>query len=529
MSTRMLVALLLAINLVNGCRSQDAVAKNATHQSTTVNDILQQQVLNNLAVFANNKDALPSLAVVGEGTAEVTDSAGASPTLTISTSGLPSGSLAANRTRSVVAEWKLEPCVTAGRLARVRCAFQFAFFHPDISVSRPEPNVNHTVIVSATPQYNDAIREMVAIGVLPTPLDGSGNPLTPRPAGGWAFIGPTEAVSAFAASQYASALRVALDSAFPVGWFGVGRKSDIPKSVCYVGHAADTYVWVTPKGMDAFSRFTISVLALASLDPPPIHQFVPVTIANKPLSLPSPSDAPQMSQAPAPLANKPTTLPRRVVAGQLPQTHLPTSIAPVSTPSLTKVEENVDREHRGPPQLASGDLKRDILTSAFVVGGSRWSDLAMQLAITSAIVLATTGLAWSCCRCAGHTAPRWRMPLAAIAFLVLLIGSVFTIMQAKSFESRGLLVIGAGAPLLATAFQIAQLVAPLLNPTSGMVRHRSPSKYPVACSMRFRLASTSRKSAVLLMDFLTLLKSPLWRWPSPNRHRRIGSIRTSIR
>jgi hypothetical protein len=116
MSTRMLVVLLLAINLANGCRSQDAVAKNATHQTTTVNDIVQQQVLDNLAVFATHEDALPSLAVVGEGTAEVTDTAGASPTLTISTSGLPSGSLAENRSRSSVAGWKLEPNEQSGEV-----------------------------------------------------------------------------------------------------------------------------------------------------------------------------------------------------------------------------------------------------------------------------------------------------------------------------------------------------------------------------------------------------------------------------
>ena len=267
MATRMPVAVLLAIILFNGCHSRDFIARNTIQQTTTVNDIVQQQVLDNLAVFAKNKDALPSLAVVREGNAEVTDTTGVCPTLTISTAGLPSGSLGANRSRAVIAGWKLEPCVTAGRLARLRCAFQFAFSHPEIVVSRPEPNVTHTVIVSATPQYNKAIEDMVAIGVLPTPLDASGNPFAPRPAGGWAFIGPTEAVSSSLASQYANALQAAIDSAFPSQWFKVGHKSDVPKSASYIGHAGDTYVWVRPTGMDAFSRFTISVLALSVAGP----------------------------------------------------------------------------------------------------------------------------------------------------------------------------------------------------------------------------------------------------------------------
>ena len=130
MATRMPVAVLLAIIVVNGCHSRDFIARNVTQQTTTVNDILQQQMLDNLAIFAKNKDALPSLTVVGEGSAEVTDTTGVCPTLTISTAGLPSGSLGANRSQAVIAGWKLEPCVTAGRLARLRCAFQFAFSPP---------------------------------------------------------------------------------------------------------------------------------------------------------------------------------------------------------------------------------------------------------------------------------------------------------------------------------------------------------------------------------------------------------------
>jgi hypothetical protein len=60
MAMRMPAAVLLTIILVNGCHSRDFIARNATQQTTTVNDILQQQMLDNLAIFAKNKDALPS-------------------------------------------------------------------------------------------------------------------------------------------------------------------------------------------------------------------------------------------------------------------------------------------------------------------------------------------------------------------------------------------------------------------------------------------------------------------------------------
>ena len=48
----------------------------------------------------------------------------------------------------------------------------------------------------------------------------------------------------------------------PVGWFCVGRKSDVPKDACFVGHYCETYVWVPPQGVDDLSRFTLIILAI---------------------------------------------------------------------------------------------------------------------------------------------------------------------------------------------------------------------------------------------------------------------------
>jgi hypothetical protein len=47
MATRMPVAVLLGILLFAGCHSRDFIARNATQQTATVNDMLQQQVLDN--------------------------------------------------------------------------------------------------------------------------------------------------------------------------------------------------------------------------------------------------------------------------------------------------------------------------------------------------------------------------------------------------------------------------------------------------------------------------------------------------
>lgn len=53
--------------------------------------------------------------------------------------------------------------------------------------------------------------------------------------------------------------------AFQPGWYGVGRKHDVPKHACQVGHCGKTYVWVMPENLEALSRFTLAVLDIATL------------------------------------------------------------------------------------------------------------------------------------------------------------------------------------------------------------------------------------------------------------------------
>jgi hypothetical protein len=63
------------------------------------------------------------------------------------------------------------------------------------------------------------------------------------------------------------------------GWYGEGKKHDVPKGVCFVGHHGDKYVWVTPEGMAGLNRFTLAILdfyninnpsTTSSVQPPPV-------------------------------------------------------------------------------------------------------------------------------------------------------------------------------------------------------------------------------------------------------------------
>jgi hypothetical protein len=53
----------------------------------------------------------------------------------------------------------------------------------------------------------------------------------------------------------------------PTGWYFVGRKHDVPKDALYVAHHGDVYVWVNSQGLEGLTRFTMTVIDLATGKP----------------------------------------------------------------------------------------------------------------------------------------------------------------------------------------------------------------------------------------------------------------------
>ena len=109
-------------------------------------------------------------------------------------------------TRSVTENWSTAPVTDSDNIRRLRCAFQ--------------------VIVGATPSECDQCEDR---------LKGF-------------FVGGTESYECM----------------LPMGWYCVGGKNDVPANACHVGRYCDTYVWVLPEGLDGLSRFTITVLDIAT-------------------------------------------------------------------------------------------------------------------------------------------------------------------------------------------------------------------------------------------------------------------------
>jgi hypothetical protein len=217
-----------------GCTASQ-LRRSTIHQQTTLADLQCQQVVDNLARFAANPASLPYFSYAASGSTQVVDTGavGANP--------IPMRhgvfeAIGLGGSRTVTEQWGMAPVNNPDKLAAMRAAYQI-------------------VLCGARDSASD--EEQRLIGVL-------GDRYLQNP-----------------------------DACLPRGWFKVGKKSQMPWSgVCYTSHCGDVHVWVTADGIDGLSRFTMTILDIATLAPPLAS---PVVVPSRsapssPEQLPSPSD-----------------------------------------------------------------------------------------------------------------------------------------------------------------------------------------------------------------------------------------------
>ena len=217
-ATRSFVALaMLLAPWLSGCKTHRALRQHTVATNLTVTDIYYQQVLNNVACFASNPASMPSFSVVTAGTVNVQDQQGVSlnPTYSPTLSNLQQGGGAlpilslffgVSVTRAVTENWSTAPVTDSDNIRRMRCAFQ-------------------VIVGAGTTECDDCQERLKGF-----------------------FVGGTES----------------LECMLPLDWYCVGAKEDVPKDACYVGQYCDTYAWVMPEGVDGLSRFTMTVLDIAT-------------------------------------------------------------------------------------------------------------------------------------------------------------------------------------------------------------------------------------------------------------------------
>src|SRR5262249_22822022 len=213
---------LAVLFVTSGCQTHLALRDNTVRTTGTLTDLNYQQVLDNVAMFVANPSSMPSVSIINAGTVTVGDqktfnaSATYSPTLTFAQQGggaLPILTLLFNPSgqRNVTENWSLVPVTDVDNLRRIRCAFQM----------------------------------LVLDGGQTTDCESCSDLLERF------YLGETDR----------------MDCVLPRGWFHAGRKKDVPKDACYVGRYCDTYVWVLPEGVEGLTRFTMTVIDLATGKP----------------------------------------------------------------------------------------------------------------------------------------------------------------------------------------------------------------------------------------------------------------------
>jgi hypothetical protein len=216
------LSLLVVLPLLAGCQTHVNLRNNSVKATGTLADLNYQQVLNNVAQFTANPSAMPSFAVFNAGTVTVTDqktanvNATGAPTLGNAQqagSGLPILSILLNpsASRTLTENWSMAPVTDIDNLRRIRCAMQL----------------------------------LVLQGREATDCEQCGKQIERF------YIGEQDR----------------MECLIPMGWYGVGRKHDVPKDAHYVAHYDDVYAWVTPQGLEGLTRFTMTVIDLATGKP----------------------------------------------------------------------------------------------------------------------------------------------------------------------------------------------------------------------------------------------------------------------
>jgi hypothetical protein len=214
--------LLVLLPLLAGCQTHVNLRNNSVRTTETLADLNYQQVLNNIAQFTANPAAMPSVAVFNAGTVTVADqktlnfNGTAAPTITSAQqagSGLPILSLLLNPSvsRTLTENWSMAPVTDIDNLRRIRCALQLLVLGGRQT--------------SDCADCNDLLRRF--------------------------YIGEMDR----------------MECLIPQGWYCTGGKADVPRDAAYSAHYGDVYVWVMPQGLEGLTRFTMTVIDLATGKP----------------------------------------------------------------------------------------------------------------------------------------------------------------------------------------------------------------------------------------------------------------------
>lgn len=258
----------LAIGAVSGCTT-GRLRQRTINQGSTLPDLQYQQVLGNLALFATNPAALPWHVNLKEGTAQVTDGIAGGAALDLGPPVTWFPQLLGSRT--AVAQWGMSPVTDTIELRLLRIAYRRALGidempSADLLEELADELKEQIATNSDLRNESEAFYDIEGRSIeSPSQLDRR-IITTNDPDFYIADDSDQRELSPLVRNVRRKIAAIERElAAIQPGWFRIGRRHDVPKDACYVGHSGDSYVWVPASGLEAFTQFTFTVLRISHL------------------------------------------------------------------------------------------------------------------------------------------------------------------------------------------------------------------------------------------------------------------------
>lgn len=239
--------ILLVLLACSGCTHRQ-LTRSIINQASTIVTVEYQMVLDNLAMYTASPELLPWHVRISDGTVQVNDEGGISE-LGAQWGSTPGITQAFRAVRSVTEQWGAHPVTDPLVVKTLQDVYRQAVGLPPLA----DPGLL-TQSSARKREAEDAAESATSVDrgeVEPSAEDTARAGMTPSEEGDTRF--PYEGAPL-------AQLRDKID--VPVGWFCVGRKCDVPKEACFVGHYCDNYVWVMPEHVQDLSHFTLLVLGI---------------------------------------------------------------------------------------------------------------------------------------------------------------------------------------------------------------------------------------------------------------------------
>jgi hypothetical protein len=240
--------LLLAASGILGCTDLQ-LRRNTVRESTAAFEIEQQQVLDNLALFVSDFNALPSFSYPNQGSSIVIDAgnAGMTPGWSRITQGPSAGEflfsalgLSLTASRQAQESFTLQPISDPRRLELMRCAYQRAVSN----CGHGPGGANGSMTATFDPAYSGKESERCP------DCEAVFNKF---------YTGEASGVI----RDHAQGITTSDCLKSDFCWFCTGPKKCVPKHCSLVGRCRDVYVWVPPEGREQLTRLTLMILDFA--------------------------------------------------------------------------------------------------------------------------------------------------------------------------------------------------------------------------------------------------------------------------